>query len=170
MSVFRQQSIFGFQFGKNFAVLLVLWLKGCKQVGPVPLGALERHLTPPAGNVCMMAGQQHLGHRLTAPFGGVGILRIFQQAIPVAFFLKSRFVGQDAGHHTAHRIGNRHGRDLAAGEDKIPDGNLLIDAGIDKPLVDAFIVSADQDEMFPGQQFAGLGLGERCSLRESITV
>ena len=65
----------------------------------------------------------------------------------MGFLLKALRVGQDAGHHAAHRVRHRHGGNLAAGEDEVTHGNLLVHALVDEPLVNALVVAADQNEV-----------------------
>ena len=93
-----------FNFSQNFAILLVLRLKCCKQIRTVAPCAHERHLSPPTRNIGMMPGKQHLRHMLSAPLRRMGILRILQQTVPVAIFLLKRgFIGSTPGtmRHTA---------------------------------------------------------------------
>ena len=66
----------------------------------------------------------------------------------MALLGKAFRVGQDTGDQPAHGIGHRHGGDLSAGQHKVSQGDLLIDAFLNKTLVDAFVVAADQDEAF----------------------
>ena len=54
---------------------------------------------------------------------------------------------QDAGNHTAQAVRQRHGRDLTAGEDKVAHRDFLVHALVQKPLINAFVVAADQDQM-----------------------
>ena len=106
----------------------------------------------------MVAGEEDFGHLSSVPLGGAGVLGVFQQAVPVGFLLEALRVRQNAGDHAAHRIRHRHGRDLAAGEDEVAHGDLLVHALVDKPLVDALIVAADKNEVvvvlfqFPGDR------------------
>ena len=113
----------------------------------------------------MMAGEQHLGDLAAAPVFRAGVLRVLQQAVPVAFRRESLLVGQHARHHAADRIRDRHGRDLAAGQHEITDGDLLIHALVDKPLVDSLIMTADQNKMLLREQLTRFFLIERAPVR-----
>ena len=56
-------------------------------------------------------------------------------------------IGKHPRHKAAHRIGHGHRRDLAAGEDKVAKGYLLIDALLDEALIHALIMPADEYKM-----------------------
>ena len=75
-----------------------------------------------------------------------GVLGVFQQTIPVALIGEALRVGQDPGDQATHGVRHRHGRDFSPGENKVSQGDLLIHALVDEPLIDALIVAADQDE------------------------
>ena len=109
----------------------------------------------------MVAGEENVRHGTVVPHGGAGVLGILQKAVPVGFLLEALRVRQYAGHHAAHGVRHSHGGDLAAGEDKIAHGDLLVHAFVDEPLVDALVVAADQDQVvIMLLQFPGHGLGE----------
>ena len=112
----------------------------------------------------MVAGEEDFGHLSSVPLGGAGVLGVFQQAVPVGFLLEALRVRQNAGDHAAHRIRHRHGRNFSAGQHKISDGNFFIHTFVDKPLVNAFIVTADKNDMFMHQQLTGLRLTEGLAL------
>ncbi|MPM86835.1 hypothetical protein SDC9_133927 [bioreactor metagenome] len=65
----------------------------------------------------------------------------------MGFFRKALLVRQDAGHHAAHRVAHRHGGNFPAGEDKVSHGELFVHAFVQKPLVHALIVTADQNQV-----------------------
>ena len=56
-------------------------------------------------------------------------------------------IGKHSRHKAAHRIGHGHRRDLAAGEDEVAKGYLLIDALLDEALVHTLIMPADEYKM-----------------------
>ena len=112
-----------------------------------------------------MPRQQHLRHFTVVPDSGLGVLRILQQPIPMAFLCETHIIRQHAGNHAAYCICDRHRRYFAAGEDKITDGDFLIHAFVDKSLVDALIMSTDNDNMLTGNKLPRLALAERRALR-----
>ena len=79
----------------------------------------------------------------------------------MALVLEALGVGQHPRHQAAHRVRPRHGGDLPPGEHEIPQGDLLVHALVDEPLVDALVVAAHQDQavVLPGQPL-GVRLGE----------
>ena len=60
------------------------------------------------------------------------------------------FVAQHSGLQTGYRVEQRHGRDLAAGENEVAEADLVRDARVDEALVDAFIAAADQHRALAG--------------------
>ena len=79
----------------------------------------------------------------------------------MAFIGVAHLVAQDAGHQPGHGVGHGHGGNLAAGEDEVPQGDLLVHALVDEPLVDALVVAADQNQIFHRvPQAHGVFLGE----------
>ena len=78
----------------------------------------------------------------------------------------SAFIRENTGHKTAHRVGDCHGGKLAAGENEISHGDLLIHTFLNEPLVDAFIMTAHEDQMvIIGLESAGFLLRERRACR-----
>ena len=79
----------------------------------------------------------------------------------MGFLLKALRVRQNAGNHAAYRIRHRHGGDLPASENEIAHGQLLVHTFVDKPLVNALVVAADQNQVAViGFQLPGDGLGK----------
>ncbi len=83
----------------------------------------------------------------------------------MAFRREGLLVGQHARHHAADRIRDRHGRDLAAREHEIAHGDLFVDAFVEKALVHALIMAADQNKMLLREQLTRFFLIERRALR-----
>jgi hypothetical protein len=81
----------------------------------------------------------------------------------MTFILKALRIGQNSRHHAAHRIGHRHGSDLAAGEHKVTQGDLLVHAFINEPLVNALIMAANQNQILHFAEPNGIGLAEGLS-------
>ena len=95
----------------------------------------------------MVAGGEDLRDGPAVPDGGAGVLGIFQKAVKVALILKALRVSQNPGHHTAHRVRHRHGGDFAAGEHKVAQRDFLVHALVNKPLVNALVMAADQNQV-----------------------
>ena len=56
-------------------------------------------------------------------------------------------VPQHAGHQPAYGVGDHHCRKLAAGQNKVAQGDFLVHALVNKALVDALIVPADENDV-----------------------
>ena len=72
-------------------------------------------------------------------------------------------VRQHAGDEAAHGVRHRHGRDLAAGEHEVAEADFLVHAFLNKALIHALVVAADQHQMviIPAQapgRLLGVGL------------
>ena len=131
------------------------------QVGAAVPGAEDGLLAPPTLHLFVVAAGEHLGYLHAVPLGGAGVLGVFQHAVPVALVLKTGVMGENPGDEAAHSVCHRHGGDLTAGEDKIPQGDLLVHIRVNEPLINALVVAAHQNQVIvlPGQT-AGVLLGE----------
>src|SRR5215218_4617612 len=125
-----------------------------QQVGPLPAGALQRLLAPPALHGAVVARAEH-GRDLQAPVDGrPGVLRVLEQAG------RERLVGGRGGvaHHPGdqpgHGVQDHQGGRLPAGQDEVADRQDLVDAGADA-LVDALVAAAAQDQARLGGQAPG---------------
>ena len=112
-------------------------------------GTLVALLLPPGGHVGVVAGEKDLGDFAAVPLLRTGVLGMLQQAVPMGLLHEALLVRQDAGDHAADGVTDGHGRDLAAGEDKVAQGDLLVHALVQKALVHALIMPADQDDVVP---------------------
>ena len=142
--------IFGLEFSDEFFLRtgLIREAELSEHVRAAAHGAQDGLLFAPAVDKSVIAGEQHLRHAQPVPLVGAGILRILQKPVPVALVREADLVTENARNQTADRIGNAHRRQLAAGQDKVADGDLLIHAFVDEALVDALIVTADEDDVF----------------------
>ena len=108
----------------------------------------------------MIAGEQDLRHRPPVPYRRTAVLGVFQQAVEVALVLKALRVGKHPRNHAAHRIRHRHGGNLPAGEDEVTQRNFLVHALVNKPLVNALVMAADQNQIVQLAQANGVRLTE----------
>ena len=78
-------------------------------------------------------------------------------------------IGQHPRNQPADRVRHGQRRDFSSGEHKIAQRDFFIHAGLDKALIDALVVAADQDKMIkvPLQPPGGL-LRKGLSLRGEI--
>ena len=140
-----------------------------KEVRPLEQGPLQTLARAPRGDLGVVAAAQHLRHRAALPRLGAGILRVLEPAGPMALAGVALGVRQDPRHHAADAVRDDHGAELAAGEHKVADGELLVHARLDEALIHAFIVAADEHELvIVGLELAGLRLRERRPLRGEV--
>src|SRR5690606_19901828 len=101
---------------------------------PLPRGLLPL-LLPPGGDLLVVARQQNLRYLAPLERPRSGELRVLQE--PVLKTLRSEAVrlAEDAGQQPYARLDHHHGRRLAAGEHRVPDGDLLEPAGVQHPLI-----------------------------------
>ena len=95
----------------------------------------------------MVAGAQNLRHRQPVPVVGPRVLRVLEKAGPVALVGEADLISQHARDQARDGVDDRHGRDLAAREHEIAHGDLFVDTFVEKALVHALIVAADEDEI-----------------------
>ncbi len=116
-------------------------------------------LAAPRFDLLVVAAQQNGGHRTSFPHFGAGVLGVFQQTVPVAFFLVALLLCQHAGLQAQHTVCHHKARQFAAGQDIITNGDLFIRKGINHALVDALVVPAHQCQVIIFRQPPGVFLG-----------
>ena len=139
--------IFFCHFLQQFLILLGGKVQFFIHIRATGAGSAQGLFSSPKAHLFMVAGSKDLRNRPAVPHRGTGVLRIFQQSIVVTLVLKTLRVSQNARDHPAHCVGHRHGRDLTAGEYKITKADFLIHALVDKTLVNALIMTADQNNV-----------------------
>ena len=87
------------------------------------------------------------------------VLGVLQQTVPVALLLVALLLGQNAGFQAEDAVCHHQAGQLAAGEDIIADGDLLVRKGIDHALINALVVAADQGQVVVLGQPPGVLLG-----------
>src|SRR3989344_1698095 len=104
---------------------------------PLPRGDLPL-LRPPPGDLGMVPGKQHL--RDVEPFERPRprVLRMLEKPVLETLFTQTLRLAEDAGHEPYARFDGQHGRDLAAGEDRVAHGDLFEPPGVEHPLVHPF--------------------------------
>ena len=65
----------------------------------------------------------------------------------MAFFLKAHVFGKHAGQHARHGIGEDHGGQLAARQDKIADRDFLHVVFLQNALIHTLIMPAKHDDI-----------------------
>ena len=124
-------------------------------------------LMTPAGDLAVVATQQHLGHLAAAPGRRLGVDGVFEQAVLVGFLHERLRIPDHSGHEPGHGLDDGEHRHLTAVEHVIAEGNGGDLVGLTRlfqdPLVDALVAAAGEDEPLLGRPLGGLGLGERDS-------
>ena len=114
----------------------------------------------PFFDIGVVAGEQDLGDFPANPDGGTGILGILQQSPLEALVLIALGQGQHAVAEPSHRVRHQAGRELTAGQDEIPHGDLLVHDLLDEPLVHALVMAADKHQLIVSGELLGLFLIE----------
>jgi hypothetical protein len=117
----------------------------------------------------MMPGEQDGWYRSVVPDLGPGIVGVLQHTVPVALIDEAFGIGEDPRHQTADGIRHRQGRDFPAGKDEVSKGDLLIHTFVEKALIHALVVSADQDQpVIGGGEVLGVLLFEDATRRGEV--
>lgn len=118
----------------------------------------------PRRYLAVMAREQNVGNVLVSPGSRSRELWVFQEALRKGLFFRGSAVSQDPWEQSSHSIDNRHSRDLPAGEDKVPEGDLLVDHGLDSGI-DTFVVPTYNHQVSKACETPGIPLGEGASGR-----
>ena len=113
----------------------------------------------------MVAGEQHVRHAASLPFGGPGIVRIFQQVARERLLRRAVGRAHHAGQQSNHRIEQHQRRQFAAGQHVVADADLFHPAGIDHALIDALVAAAEQDDAGSGRVALHIALRQRPAAR-----
>ena len=95
---------------------------------------------------------------MTAENSRFRILRVFQQGMIKRIIRSTASRSQNAGNHAGNGIGNDHSRHFAACHDEITDGNRFIGQILFYPVIHAFIMTTQQNELVIRSQLTCLGL------------
>lgn len=108
-----------------------------EQVGARLLRAQKRLPAAPFPYVFVVPAHEHLRHGASAPHGRPRVLRVLEQAVEMAFLLEADVLGEHARQHARHGVRQDDGRQLAAGEHEIADGDLLHAVFLEHALIHA---------------------------------
>ena len=115
----------------------------------------------------MVARKQNFRHAHPAEYGGAGVLGIFQSAVGKAFIYE-RPVGQNAVDIAGDDVADDHGGQLAARQNIVADGYLLVYEQVYHALIYALVVAAQQHYVPASDKFERLGLSERGALGRHV--
>ena len=126
------------------------------QIGAAFAGDAFGFGLPPGGDGAVMAGQQHVRHAAPLPFGGTGVVRIFQQTAARSFPRPRCRRRPSRRAAAARRVEQDQRGQFAAGQHVVADADLLHVARFDDALVDAFVAAAQQDHAGRGGEALGI--------------
>ncbi len=133
--------------------------------------ALERAkptvLASPAGDLVVVAVDEHLGDRQAPEHAGASVLRPFQKAIVAGegIVLAAQFISQYAGKQADHGIDDRHCGHLATVEHEIAEGDLVGLQDQANALVKTFVPPAQQQQPLVAGELFDHRLVESSALR-----
>ena len=105
----------------------------------------------PRGHRGVMAGEQHVGHATSLPFGGAGVVRVLQQVARERLLRRAVGRAHHARQQPNHGIEQHQRRQFTTGQDVVADADLFHPAGIDHALIDSLVAAAEQDDAGPGR-------------------
>src|SRR5215471_1291539 len=114
----------------------------------------------PVGDLGVVAGEQHFGDLEATPVGGPGELRV-ASAGRAGVLRQGGLVAQHAWDEPGHGVHEDHGRQLAAAEHVVADGDLAVGQGLADPVVDALVAAADHDQAGLSRELGRERLGQR---------
>lgn len=109
---------------------------------------------------------EDLGDAEPPDLEGAGVVRVVEEALAGAEGVLdgALLVAEDARAEPGDRVEEHHRRQLAAGEDVVPDGDLLGPGELEGPFVHAFVAPGEEDEAGRVGQLADEGLVEAAAL------
>src|SRR5262249_34907520 len=114
-----------------------------EQIRPAGSGCLKLVPAPPAGDSRMIARLQHLWHRPPSKVAGARVVGMLQPSLLQGLPAGRALVAEHPGKQGGDGVDPRQRRQLATGDDEIPDRDLPIDV-LNRSLVDALVASAYQ--------------------------
>lgn len=126
-------------------------------------GPLKLLLTPPFSDFCVISGGEDFGHLLAVEIEGAGVERKSKESVGVAVVLMGFGIAENSGEEADDGIGHHEGGKFATGQYVVSDGEAVGgDLGADA-FINAFVVSADENEFVFGGEFLGMPLTEHFS-------
>ena len=131
-----------------------------EEVGTQEAGAGEGLLFLPTVDGGMVAGKEDVGDTPAVELGGAGVDGRCQEIVLEGVGEGGSFVGHGAGKETDDGVGHDAGGEFAAGEDVVANGEFAGDEVVAYALIDALVVTAEEDDVGGEGQFVGHVLGE----------
>ncbi|MEY2598866.1 MAG: hypothetical protein RLZZ142_1125 [Verrucomicrobiota bacterium] len=137
-------------------------LAGGEEVGAYAAGFFHGLLAAPLGDGCMVAGEQDVRNPASLELHGTGVLGKFKETGGEGVVRGGGLVAENSGDEPDDGVDEYHGGDDAVGQDVVADGDFFVDEQVDDALVDALVVSAEENEVGAGGGEAlGGGVFER---------
>src|SRR5260370_34339468 len=96
----------------------------------------------------MIAPEKHVRYFPAAKFRGPRVLWAIEQALLAERFTQGRIlVAEHSRQQSRHTIDHDRGREFAAAQYKISDGELFIRQSLGDPLVHAFVTSSQVQQL-----------------------
>lgn len=131
-----------------------------EQVGAESFRALERLGHLPFVDLRVVAREEHVGHFPTFVVGRTGVDGSCQQVVLEGIAECALFVADGTGNDAHDGIGHAGSGQFATGEHEIADRNLLCDEVLANAVVNALVVSAENNEVALHREAVGHGLVE----------
>src|SRR6187549_756806 len=103
----------------------------------------------------MIAAQQDFRDTPAAKLGGTRVLGKFKESRGEGIIPCALGGAEHSGNEADDGVDEDDGSNCAIGQDVISDGDLLIHEMIDDSLIDPFVMTAEDDEMFRGGKGGG---------------
>ena len=126
--------------------------------------------SPPCLHFPVSPGKEHLGNLFSMPDFRSGIMRVFQQVVLHGFKLGRLLIAQHAGNKAGNGIDHDTGSQLPSGQHIVADGYIVCHHFLQHPLVNAFVMPAEKDQLFFQRQFLHHGLMKYLSLGREINA
>jgi hypothetical protein len=118
-------------------------------------GDFQRALPPPGFDGGMIAGEQDVWHLPPAKAFGSGVVWVVENSGGERILDGAAFIAQHAWDKADDRIGDDESSQRSIREHVVPNGNFVIRQVISDTLVNAFVMTRDEDQM----AFARVSLG-----------
>ena len=131
-----------------------------EQIGAESFRALERLRHLPFVDLRVVAREEHIGHFPTFVVGRARVDGSSQQVVLEGVAECALFVADGTGNDAHDGVGHAGCSQFAAGEHEIADRNLLRDEVLANAVVDALVVSTENNEVALHREAVGHGLVE----------
>jgi hypothetical protein len=141
-----------------------------QEVGATLSRALDRLVVSPLCDGRVVATNEDFRNRRAAPFAGSGVVGAVKQrfavlaAVGEGVFGGGVIVAKDARQKPHNGVDQNHGGQFAAAEDVVADRDLFEFKCVDRPFIDAFVVTSDQEQSLFGGKVLDEALVEGCAL------